>query len=465
MKEIIIKPLRKDKESILSDVEYHAKLNTRQSSSAFLSSKKLKDGLESFKSDKNLLEQFTTTKFSFNTKRFGDYVCNVLKTTIVSDEKGRIGDILLTVPPGEKIDESDERHLLSLIKLMHDENENRHFTMLCHANHLPVVKSWFDKLGIHESKYSLNISIFQYSIWAQDAYVALKDELNNPIICEGVHFPRYDDATIADDISMQTNNSAMQSYLFFQGGNILEVGEYVLVGKDYIVENLGRAFLETEERVIASFEKLFGKKVLPIGRQSVIPEDHRAFLGGGYYQPIFHIDMYITPTGKLTGEGKEIVLVGSPKLGRDAVGENSKLTDYDVYFDEVADQLSRFFEVKRLPILPSFIKYYTKAPQTDERYYYLSYNNALVENYEDRSNVYLPSFSQDVEVYLNDSSIITYEGTLAKRSALDKKAKEVWESLGFVVHQMDGLEDLAIGWGSVHCITKTLVRTNKSGDA
>ncbi|MBK6643747.1 MAG: hypothetical protein IPG39_22190 [Bacteroidetes bacterium] len=82
MKEINIKPLRKNKESILSDVEYHAKLNTRQSSSAFLSSKKLKDGLESFKSDKNLLEQFTTTKFSFNTKRFGDYVCNVLKITI-----------------------------------------------------------------------------------------------------------------------------------------------------------------------------------------------------------------------------------------------------------------------------------------------------------------------------------------------------------------------------------------------
>src|SRR5262249_20135809 len=149
-----------------------------------------------------------------------------------------------------------------------------------------------------------------------------------------------------DDIAAQTNVSALQSYLYFQGGNVLELGDHVLIGKDYIQANLGRAHLETEEKILTAFKKVFGKDIISMGRPELIPEEHRQYLGGGYYQPIFHIDMYITPTGKVGQSGKPIAFVASPILGREAIGEKPKPTDYDVYFDEVAEQLSQTAEVR-----------------------------------------------------------------------------------------------------------------------
>jgi hypothetical protein len=44
------------------------------------------------------------------------------------------------------------------------------------------------------------------------------------------------------------------------------------------------------------------------------------------------------------------------------------------------------------------------------------------------------------------------------REQLQAAAETVWRQLGFEVARMDGLEDLAYGLGSVHCITKVLSR-------
>ncbi|MDO5970023.1 hypothetical protein Q4Q35_09395 [Flavivirga aquimarina] len=465
------KPSRKPDYLILSDEEYLRKKNNKEFSSKILAKKTLRSRFSELETTNTVLEAFANIK-SFSFKNYGDYVCSVLKTNLVSDENGRVSDILLTVPPyydpnspNILVNPMDKRHLISLIRLMFNADNNRHFTMLCHSYQLEEVENWFDEIGIENSRFSLNISVFDYSIWAQDAYVALKDENNNTIICEGVLFPRADDHSIADDISAQTSNSTYQSYLFFQGGNILEIGDYVFIGKDYIIENLGRAHLETEKKVLDAFENLLGKPVISVGRDELIEEGHRRYLGGGYFQPIFHIDMYITPTGKKNHLDKDIILVGSPKLGRLAIGEVSKPNDFDIYFDEVETQLSNYFEVRRIPILPSYIHHLIRNDKGDivrevKRYYYLSFNNAIVENYEEESNVYLPSFSQDVQWYLNNPDVIEYQGEINQRVSLDNAAKKVWEDLEFKVHQMDGLEDLAIGWGSVHCITKTLSRSS-----
>jgi hypothetical protein len=462
MPQISLKPLRKPEALILTDEDIAVKDATRKASAQILQARALPGRFAAFELMKSESDLFPAGALLTSATHVGDYVCNLRSTAIVSDEAGRVADILLTVPPfrgpgGIVVDPSDERHLRTLIGLLHAADGNRHFTMLCHPQQLGVVESWFTHLGLPRTMYSLNISTFYYSIWAQDAYVALTDQSGQPLLCESVHFPRVDDATIADVFSAQTNKSALQSYLYFQGGNVLEVGPYVLIGKDYIEENLGRAFLETEGKILQAFEEVFGKPVIPVGRPTIIPEAHRRVLGGGLYQPIFHIDMYITPTGKKAANGKDIVAVASPRLGRAAVGEHPKASDHDVYFDEAATQLAAHFEVVRTPLLPAFVRQRTPDGLI-ERHYYLSFNNAIVENYAGHSNVYLPTFSQDVSTYATDPDVLYYEGTMAQREALDLAAKTAWEQLGFTVHQMDGLEDLAIGWGSVHCITKTVVR-------
>ena len=464
MDKINIKPLRKPKETILSDKDYKQQAAARKESSAILLAQGLQDRFSNLSESAGLEETFSRGDLFKNTKNIGDYVCNILRTSLVSDEAGRIADILLTVPPHRSedpeilVDPWDERHLRALTGLMYAADRERHFTMLCQPRQVKQVRSWFEDAAIPPERYSISISTFNYSIWAQDAYVALKDDAGKPILCEGVHFPRYDDPTLADDISAQTDKSALQSYLYFQGGNVLEAGDYILIGKDYIEENFGRAHLETGEKILAAFEALLGKPVISVGRAEIIPEEHREYLGGGYFQPIFHIDMYITPTGKKNGAGRDIVAVGSPRLGRAAVGEASKPTDHDIYFDEAADQLAAVFDVVRIPLLPARIRMLRESGEENIRYYYLSFNNSIVENYGGRSNVFLPTFSDEVDYYSTRDWVLDYEGTPEKRQALDQAAKAAWETLGFTVHQMDGLEDLAIGWGSVHCITKTLSR-------
>jgi len=454
-----IVPLRKPEHVTLTAKQATQQLELKKKSAELLLTKSLTSPFDRVTSDLNLNELFSTTSSIRNTKSIGDYLCLTTSSQLVSDEHGKIADILLTVPPVDPaydraVDPMDGRHLTHLISLLWGSDSDRMFTMLCDPSQIQNVETWLSDLSIPQKNFSISISTFGYSIWAQDAYVAMEGENGEAILCEGVHFPRYADPTIADDVSAQTDKNTMQSYLYFQGGNILEVGDYILIGMDYIVENLGRAHLETEEKVLSAFEATFGKEIIAVGRREPIQDGHRIYLGGGHFQPIFHIDMYITPTGKKSINGKDIVVVGSPKLAREAIGEHSKATDFDFYFDECADQMALYFEVVRMPLLPTRIKF----SGNKERFYYLSFNNALVENYGEVSNVYLPSFSQDVTEYLESNNVESYEGDTVKRKLLDDAARLAWENLGYCVHQMDGLEDLAIGWGSVHCITKTLKR-------
>jgi hypothetical protein len=282
----------------------------------------------------------------------------------------------------------------------------------------------------------------------------------NTVLGEGICFIRDHDMCVADDLFCQSDILTKMTHLYFQGGNILQAGDHVIIGRDYIVDNSGRIFLETDEKVIQEFEFLLGYPVINVGTEEIIPYEHRKYMGGGVFQPIFHIDMYITPTGVKGKDDKEIVFVASPALARMILDQQTRETDFDRYFDQAADQLSAYYEVRRLPILP------TTFVTSRRKYYYLSYNNAIVESYTENGklhrHVYLPTYRQDVETFQADKDFEEYNGDADGYQKLDDAAKTIWESIGFKVYQMDGLEDLAMSWGSVHCIAKTLKRGDNS---
>jgi hypothetical protein len=386
-------------------------------------------------------------------------------TQLVPDAKGMVTNILFTVPgyydqknPEEIVDPLDKSHFTTLIA--HLARHRRHYTVLCHASQVEEIQSWFKKEKIRDEDLTLSISVFNYSIWAQDAYVALSDNEGNAFLAESICFTRDHDMSVADDLAMQTSIRAIQSNLYFQGGNVLVTDDYALIGMDYVVENQGRAFLETREKVIEQFRVLFGKPVLAVGRNHLIVHRDRQYLGGGVFQPIFHIDMYITATGVRAENGKEVLFVASPRLAREILNEKETENDFDKYFDEVAEQLSQDFQVRRMPILPT--QFRSKESEFP-RHYYLSYNNALVENYaangKEHRYVYLPTFAGDVERFKSERYLTDYYGDKKRYQLLDSAARKIWEELGFTVFLMDPLEDLAMSWGSVHCIVKTLGRS------
>jgi hypothetical protein len=415
---------------------------------------KLKDKSESWKHyDKLSKERYNELYEKFKRARGN--------TRIVNDAAGKIGNILLTVPayynrrkPDEKVYSLDARTLKTLIA--HLSHHKRYYTVLCQVNQVDVIEGWFKEHNISSEDYVICTSVFNYSLWAQDAYLALHDEKDNIILGEGICFIRDHDMCVADDLFCQTDILTKMTHLYFQGGNILQAGDHVIIGRDYIVDNSGRIFLETQEKVIKEFELLLGYPVISLGTENIIPHVHRMKMGGGVFQPVFHIDMYVTPTAVKGKDGKEIVFVGSPALARMILDHQPRESDHTEYFDEAADQLSQYYDVRRLPLLPT-------SYLTDRRkYYYLSYNNCIVENYhenrQDVRNVYLPTYRQDVETFKKDTDFDEYNGDEHDYEKLDDAAKKIWESIGYTVYQMDGLEDLAMSWGSVHCIAKTLKR-------
>lgn len=382
----------------------------------------------------------------------------VAKTRIVSEHEGRVKKLLLTIPKPsgvEPVDAREARHFETLIGQMGPDID---YVLVAAPEQRSTVENWLQTSGSALAKLTfVDSPVFDFTIWAQDAYVALIDHAGNSVLCEGIAFPRGEDMTVADDIAAQTNIAALPSYMYFQGGNVLGGDHLTLMGLDYIVRNVTRYGLATISDVIERFELIFGTPILPLGGERSASEEwlRKGILSGYGLQPIFHIDMYVTPTGVVGESGKEIVFLGRPRKAHEVTGRWSDVKElnndrYDRFFEQTAAQLASRFEVRTLPLWITFGDLNGRAPR--ERFYNLTWNNAIVENDGDQRRVLLPAYSQDAGEFAVDAAI---------RQELESAAAAEWAALGFQVLSMDGLEDLAYGSGSVHCITKTLRRAHR----
>lgn len=420
----------------------------------------LKDGFETFSNFKisSIRASSHRNLEYFNSRRFNDYLLNSVSSKIVPSVNGRIENLLITVPSQRDkqgsfvVSPRHKRHYQALIAGLGD---NRIYTVVCHPDIRSEIESWFSNSGHLNVKIDFVFSPkFDYSIWAQDAYASVYDNTGQSYLTEGVLFPRYDDMTIADDVAAQSSVAVLQSYLYFQGGNILGSDEYTLIGQDYVWKNTGRIHLESEQKVLDSFAKLFGTKIINVGgyNSGAYQWYKDGILSGYGFQPIFHIDMYITPTGVIGDSGKEIIMFGRPSKAKEITGKwsedpNYDNNKYDQFFDETELKLSQYFEVKHLPLMLTVGQLGGYASR--KKHYNLSFNNVVLENDGIDRNVVMTTYSQDA----NDFQ--TVEGI---RQDLEQASKEIWENVGFNVRLMDGMEDLAYGDGSIHCITKALKR-------
>ena len=390
----------------------------------------------------------------FSHRRFLDEITKGLDAKIVSEHQGRIEKMLIAVPYyGAEVAELHARHYAALFKGI---GPACTFVVVCHPDHAQEMETIASGSGVPAAKIEFVYSPhFDYTIWAQDAYVALNDGAGAEILLEGVCFPRGDDMTIADDVAAQSATSCLQSYLYFQGGNVLGSHNLTLIGMDYVMKNVNRYGLESVSAVIDRFANAFGTEVLPLGAELFEHENwYQAEILSGYgYQPIFHIDMYVTPTGVVGKSGKEIVFLGRPEAAKKIVGRYSDIGElnnskYNDMFDATEKILATRFEVRYLPLW--ITRGRLGRSNYSERYYNLTFNNCIVESSTHGKTVLLPTYSSDSDILGTDQSV---------REALEAAAIAEWKKIGFKVNLMDGLEDLAYASGVVHCITKTLKRS------
>jgi hypothetical protein len=368
----------------------------------------------------------------------------------------------------------------------------------------PVIEQWFTAAG-HPLDNVDFVPVPDYVLitdWAEDAYVSLKDaDDDTAYLMEPWSFLRAGDALIADAVEEHTAIRASGSPLVFQGGNCLIGSDFWLLGADYFADSV--ALLSgssspvpvpagTDPRTLVA--TLFStyvesrRRLIQIGTRKPIPlrdyvgtkegDDHFLDLptgGAGTFQPIFHIDMFITLVGADDG-GPFQVMVGSPTLADQHLGTSSPFGLADVY-DGIAKELeNQGFAVTRNPLVhrPTLGPTYelrrlrelsmqpdgeTLVPAVAELtaagaddgtkvrirdWHHITWNNCLVENSQTvGKHVYLPTFGH---------------GPQADLAAIDDEMKSLWESLGFTVHLLGDFNPFAARLGVVHCIKKYVTR-------
>ena len=303
------------------------------------------------------------------------------------------------------------------------------------------------------------------------------------VFLEPAEFMRRDDPEICDLVGTALNHKVRLSDLLFQGGNMIVSDRHILIGYDHYVANQAPAQPDdpplTTPAVLMAFQMsvdaqrdlvaLGGAPVsvpAPIIRNRAIRRHvhyiHQEALG--LAQPLFHIDMFVTPLGEI--DGKPTVVIGEPE----PTGQHGHPIDLlsHLSFHEVVVQLkTKGYEVKRIPITtgtqgfaPAVLKV-REIPQTNEtgrilrqsllkdgaklsemvdffEHHVLTWNNVIVENRgAEGLHIVMPSYDHP----------------------LDAKCRAVYESLGASLTVLPDTTMLAALRGAAHCLIRDVART------
>ena len=398
------------------------------------------------------------------------------KFEIVNSAAGKINRVLLTLALKISRDNDKLRNYLKaqFTRLLDALGEDKEYVIVCPSTERKEIQQlipWQD----HGNIQFLNTA-FKITYWSQDPYIAFQrnnpQNLNQPhqsALVHGVIFNRYEDQSIPIDICAQSKNIInIPTNMFFQGGNLLIGEEFVLMGKDYLVKNCGRPsiFCAQIHNVQEVFKDYFNdKEVISVGLHNPIPDEARKTkYYSGVFQPIFHIDIFLSITGVKYSDNKEILMFGRLKKAKEILlAKGIELDSFhfegDEYFEEIQKALEQTgrFHIVEVPLFRPKSFLFKNRPI----HYYLTYNNAQVENYRNGPEgewirkVTLPQFRESQGIGIDAEEDVI-------RKELDKAAVEIWETIGFKVQAVPQMEFWAMLGGSVHCMTKVLSRTNKT---
>jgi hypothetical protein len=413
--------------------------------------------------------------------------------------QGRIEQLLFAFPAWAAEDPESVAGYRSVIEAL---RPGTAFVVVHSASVRDTVEQWFRSAGHTDTVTYVPLPDYvSFTDWAEDAYVALADAIDDTrYLMEPWEFQRAGDALIADAVEEYTDVRASQAPLIFQGGNCLIGDDFWFLGTDYFADSIallrrGRAPVSLPEGadLDAAVRRLFhdyveaGRRLVLVGsRKPIAVPDFRGrregdayFLdlpsgGTGGFQPIFHIDMFVTLVGR--EDGRFVVLVGDPSQADDLLGTTSPYALSDIY-DQLATALTAAgFDVRRNPLvhrstraqtlsmadlraiaerekdpaLSSAVRELAAAGARDDTdvvvrdWHHITWNNCLVENSATAGrHVYLPTFGHGPESDL---------------AAVDAHMTDLWQGLGFEVHALADFNSFARRQGVVHCIKKYLRR-------
>jgi hypothetical protein len=388
---------------------------------------------------------------------------------IVSSAHGPLRHLLLAYPSYAGGDDVYRDVFVDLFAKLPAQTE---LTIVTHPEAVSEVREAVDRLRPESETTIVEAPEYlEFTVWAEDPYVVVEDVgASEPktFLVEPFAFRRFGDGVLADLVAEATPLQSTQAPLYFEGGNVLIGDDFVLIGIDYLL-NTRNVFREDQpvrdvpanpralDKLITDrFRQTFDpdREVHFVGTRLQVPEETTrrirvdgkrwsevVYAGTGTRQPIFHIDMFISLTGRAES-GRYRVLVGSPVAADRILGRRPLPHALDPIFDDVARNLERMgFEVVRNPLPLVFVD------DPDEKlraWYFATSNNCLVEIDGERRSVWLPTYGH---------------APWPELAATDEANREIWEQLGFTVHSLADFHPFAQNLGSVHCIKKYLSRS------
>jgi hypothetical protein len=391
--------------------------------------------------------------------------------TLVSSLHGGIGRILFTIPGWVFTPErfpSDAplirkyaaafRHLFATLP------PSCRVVLFTHAASVPAARGWVREFGLADrTEIVAAPNGMRFTVWAEDAYCVCRDEADaETYFVEPASFNRAEDAFIADRIAPATDLEATQAQLYFQGGNVLIADDFWFIGADYPAHSLDLGFIvpapgeSTAQAVARGYGAALDhtRRLIVVGSRLPVPAQVRRPItiegeawqevlhfgnANGTLQPLFHIDMFISLTGR-DSSGTYTVLVGDPQLAADTLGEPLPDGAMADVFDDIARGLGELgFNVVRTP-LP--MAYDDDDTERVRYWYFATGNNVLTQ--DDPKRVWIPTYGHE---------------PWAKLAATDELNKRIWEGLGYSVEMLPDFHPFAANLGAAHCIKKYLGRS------
>lgn len=323
---------------------------------------------------------------------------------------------------------------------------------------LPVYKTAvLDPSNGKKSKGLLNF-------WVQDVFIPLQqfsDEENVKLIYSAGN-ERMLNSVIRVKESLPYIDTFAVSIADLEGGNILAFGNHAIISKTILYTNYEQY---KNKKNLAAFQNELERELKKnFNIEHIIwtgfAENKNVPVEYGSYpvsQPIFHIDMYLTPSG-ITVNDSNLIFIAEIDTGFytkeylqshnryhaiDSLNQLIAATrdDFNSFYqnNHKSDTALKPFTFRKIPLLIEFFD------NSNAMRYYHSLNNAHVEVYGNVRNIYASKYKS--------TGFINYTAAM-------EKAEQVYASQGFKTTFIGPYAN-RIGNGALHCYSKVVWRENK----
>jgi len=359
----------------------------------------------------------------------------------VSAAHGALRRLLLHFPREASVRRGYRRVYADLVRLLPATTD---LVILVHPSVETVLRDLLDGAGRSATIVPVDEDLW-FGIWAQDPSVVLEDPAGQVTLLAPRTFDRGDDAATLAWVARAIGGRVQQTAVDFHGGDVLATDELVLLGRTS--RGLGPDLLGRPTVALGPEGSLPGSRVRRIrarGRElfEVLPG------GGPSPHPLIHLDMFLTPAGR-GPSGQYRLLVGSTALADRILGRDPVDPVLDEHLDRIADEArAADFEVRRnpLPLTYGDGRRGIEGDIRDVRLWYLATaNNCLVQiDREQGNHVWLPTYGH---------------AAWRELATTDAVNRQMWQDLGFTVHELANAHTLTHRFGALHCMAKDLGRS------